>query len=131
MDKELLFKARLPEGEVEVPGLGTVRVRGLSRDEVLAAQKADNTADLERRMLAAGMVDPALTVAEAGRWQMASPAGELEPVTQKIRDLSGMGDDASKSGGEGAGDGAGSGVRDVPGAEAVDDGGPPPPRDEQ
>lgn len=107
MDKAKLFAPRLPEADVEVPGLGvTVRVRGLSRVEVLAMRKAtdnENTLDgprvlvLERKMLAAGMVDPELTEAEAGRWQAASAAGELEPVVNKIQELSGLLEDSGKA----------------------------------
>lgn len=131
MDKEVLLKARLPEDDVEIPGVGTVRVRGLSRDEVLAAQKASTFAEFERHLVSYGMVDPELTLSEAGQWQMASPAGEMEPVTEKIRDLSGVGDDASKSGVPGDGDDSEPGVRALPGPEAGDDGGPSALGDEQ
>lgn len=90
MDKELLFAPRLPEADVEVPGVGTVRVRGLNRPEAMAVQAVSGTEARERKILALGMVDPALTEAEAGRWQKAAPAGELEPVTTRIAELSGM-----------------------------------------
>ena len=105
MDKELLFKPRLPEADVEIAGVGTVRVRGLTRDEVMVVRKATDTAEnmdgpralvLERKMLAAAMVEPTLSEAEVGRWQKAAPAGELEPVVLKVQELSGMLDDAPK-----------------------------------
>ncbi len=104
MDKELLFKPRLNEADVEIPDVGTVRVRGLSRAEVLLVRKATDNEHvdgpralvLERKMLAAAMVDPPLTEAEVGRWQEASAAGELGPVVQKVQELSGMADDAPK-----------------------------------
>ncbi|HEY9418034.1 MAG TPA: hypothetical protein VIQ30_25015 [Pseudonocardia sp.] len=104
MDKELLFKSRLNEADVEIPDVGTVRVRGLSRVEVLAVRKATDTEQmdgpralvLERKMLAAAMVDPELSEAEVGQWQQASVAGELEPVVRKVQELSGMLDDAPK-----------------------------------
>lgn len=95
MDKELLLKARLPEADVEVPGVGTVRVRGLTRAEVLKCQTLvqdgpGRVEALERKMLALAMVDPELTEAEVGQWQKASPAGEMQPVTEKVQALSGM-----------------------------------------
>jgi hypothetical protein len=133
MDKEALFKPRLAEAEVDLPGVGTVRVRGLSRDEVIGIRKAaDNDPDtidgkrvlvIERKMIALAMVDPELTEAEVGRWQIAAPAGELDPVTDKIQELSGMKQGASKSGVPADGDGPGPGVRALPSGEAVDDGG--------
>jgi hypothetical protein len=97
--KELLFKSRLAEDDVQIPGVGTVRVRALSRAEVLLVRKATDLAGdvdgpralvLERKMVAAAMVHPPLTEAEVGRWQNASAAGELEPVTEAIQRLSGM-----------------------------------------
>jgi hypothetical protein len=99
VDKDLLLKPRLAEADVEIPGLGTVRVRALSRAEVLLVRKATDNAEgidgpralvLERKMLATAMVDPVLTEAEVGQWQQASAAGELEPVTRRIQELSGM-----------------------------------------
>jgi hypothetical protein len=116
--KEALFKARLPEDDVEVPGVGTVRVRGLSRAEVMLMRKATDTEAmdgsraliLERKMLALGMVDPQLTEAEAGQWQHASAAGELDLVSDRIAELSGMAEGAPKSGLPGDGDGPGPGV---------------------
>lgn len=91
----------MPEADVEVPGMGTVRVRGLSRAEQLltvkqgdidAAGNPDITrvAAIERRMIARAMVDPELTEEEAGQWQTRATNGELEPVTEKISELSGM-----------------------------------------
>jgi hypothetical protein len=117
MDKEALFRPRLPEDDVQVPGVGTVRVRGLSRVEVLQARKATDEATmdgprmltLERKMLAAALVDPALSEAEVGKWQAVAPAGELVPLIQAIERLSGLSDDAPKSGV--AGDGGEPGPR--------------------
>jgi hypothetical protein len=132
INKEALFKPRLAEAEIDLPGVGTVRVRALTRAEVIGIRRAaDNdpaTLDgkrvlvIERKMIALAMVDPELTEAEVGRWQDAAPAGELTPVTDKIQELSGMAEGASKSGVPGAGGGPGPGVRDVPGAEAGNDG---------
>lgn len=96
MDKELLFKPRLPEADVDVAGVGTVRVRGLNRAEAMMIQEAKGAATIERKLLALGMVDPTLTEAEAGQWQKAAPAGELEPVTEKISELSGLLVDSDK-----------------------------------
>jgi hypothetical protein len=146
MDREKLLAPRadtpsgLPEDQVEVPGVGTVRVRGLSRDEVVGIRKAtDNdpaTVDgkralvLERKMIALAMIDPELSEADAGQWQRIAPAGELEPVTDKIQELSGLAEGATKSALPGAGERPGPGVRALPGDETVDDGGPAAPADQ-
>lgn len=94
----------LPEDAVPVEGMGTVLVRGLSRGEVFAMQKARadggiKTEDAwERRMLSIGLLEPAMTEEEVGEWQRVSPAGEMEPVGEKIRELSGLSEGADKSG---------------------------------
>lgn len=97
-DKEALFKPRLPEADVDVEGLGTIRVRGLSRAEALQVQKLQGSgvAALERAMLALAMVDPKLSEGEVRQWQDAAPAGELEPVTDMVQELSGMAEGAAK-----------------------------------
>lgn len=120
MDKELLFKPRLDERDVVLPAVGTVRVRGLSREEVLSIRE-DRGVDFERRMLATGMVDPALTYDEAGRWMAAATAGEIRPVTEAILQLSGLAQGADKSGLPGDGADARGGVGALPGGEAGDD----------
>lgn len=128
VDKSVLLKDRLPEADVEIPGVGVVHVRGLSRGEVLGLQKkvgdgADRAARMERETIALAMVDPVLTVMEVQRWQEASPAGELEPVTEKIQELSGMKETSEK---EAVLDFRGepdAGVRALPGGQAEHDGG--------
>jgi hypothetical protein len=104
-DKSLLFKSRLPEADVDVPGVGTVRVRGLSRAEVMGirsdvkdeADAIKRIAWLERKLLAAALVDPVLTEAEVAEWQKASTAGEMEPVAHMVQVLSGTDDGAAKA----------------------------------
>lgn len=104
VDKELLFKAALPEGEVDLPGKGSVRVRALTRAEVMRVRSSvksiedaiKRVAELERKMLALAMVEPALTEEEVLRWQEASLAGEMEPVVQRVQELSGLIEGAAK-----------------------------------
>jgi hypothetical protein len=98
VDKGALLTERLPRGEVEIEGVGTIIVRGLSRYELLLAGKAGDgdVIATERRMVAMGMVDPELTPEDVERWQKASPAGELMPVVAKINELSGVSREAQK-----------------------------------
>lgn len=98
MDKELLFKARLRERDVELPDVGTVRVRALARGEVMSIKDAGDLdiQEYERKLIALAMIDPALTEDEVRRWQEAAPAGELEPVTSAIAELSGLDQEVAK-----------------------------------
>lgn len=123
MDKELLFKSRLPEADVDIAGVGTVRVRGLSRVEAMHVQAANGVEAVERRILALGLVDPELTEAEVGQWQKASIASELEPVAQKIAELSGILPESAKEAVKSFRGESGDGVRILLSGEASDAGG--------
>lgn len=100
VDKELLFKPRLPKADVtlDLEGIGeeTFRVRALSRAEALEVQKADGVAAVEQRMLAFGLLVPRFTEGQIREWQEAAPAGELDPLTERIAELSGMDKGAAK-----------------------------------
>lgn len=98
MDKAALFADRLPREDVEIPGVGTVTVRGLSRAELLLAGKLSDqgAAAMERRMLAFAMVDPEMSEGDVERWQGACPAGEIQPIVAAVNRLSGIGKDAEK-----------------------------------
>lgn len=95
-----------PEDDVEVSGLGKVRVRGLSRKEVMKVRKAADREDtidgnrqlaIEQHMLARAMVSPRMTEAQIAAWQDAGGAGEIEPVAQKVQELSGLLEDSQKA----------------------------------
>lgn len=99
--KDRLLKTRLPEATVTIEGVGDVRVRGLRRGEVFAIKKAtqgkDDLEAFETKFVAAGMLEPKLTEAEVRRWYKAAPAGEIDPVVDKINELSGLAQGADKS----------------------------------
>jgi hypothetical protein len=96
MDKDALLKSSIPEREVEIPGKGTVRVRGLSRHEYLQMGIIGKE-DLDKAeiyMLRLGLVDPSLSSAEVAQWRREAAAGEVDPVTDAINALSGLGEHA-------------------------------------
>lgn len=101
MDKELLFKPRLAEEEVDLPGVGTIRLRALTRDEIMAAQEEHidedgevDRAGLDNAILARSMVDPQMTEEETARWASVASAGEISLVVEAVMRVSAM-DDAS------------------------------------
>lgn len=96
MDKAQLFRSRLPEDDVDLPGVGKIRVRALSRAESLAVRDTDGWLAKERRILACAMVDPKMTENEVAQWQAAAGNGELDLVTGKVAQLSGMEEDSGK-----------------------------------
>lgn len=123
MDIEHLFKPRLPEEELDLPGVGVIRIRGLNRDEVLAVGKLTDVGERDRHLIAIGMVDPRLSVQQVRQWGAAATGGELERVSRAIAGLSGMLEDSAKSSYKSDGD-DGAGVRALSGGATVHDSGP-------
>lgn len=98
ISKEALLKKRFGEEEVEVPDVGTVRVRALTRGQALQLEgKEMGAAVMERKLIALAMVEPSLTEEEVGQWQELTTAGELQPVVEAIIRLSGMEQHAGKA----------------------------------
>lgn len=129
IDRDALLARRLetstgfPEADVEVPGIGTVRVRGLSRFEVLHIQQTKGgPAAVEVVTVHLGLVEPKLSEDEVKKWQRVSVASELEPITEAIGRLSGMFEKADKRAYQDFEADPGSEFRLLPSGEAVDDG---------
>lgn len=93
-----LLARRVPEGEHEIAGVGTVKIRGLSRAEALELRKIDDAAVADRRMVSLGLVEPKLTEDEVKVWQENSGIAEIEELTVAIGELSAQGRGAQKSG---------------------------------
>lgn len=88
------------EGEdLKLPSGRLVRVRGLSRQEIIGHGQDGATGDLiERRNILACLLQPKMTPAQVERWQKTDSAGgDLRVLSEKIRDLSGLGQGAQKS----------------------------------
>jgi hypothetical protein len=97
IDKEAFLKPRLPEAAVDIPGVGTARVRGLSRAEILAVQALPDTEAVERFVLLVGLVDPQLTAEEVAVWHAGVTTDEITMVMAAIKELSGLGDGAANA----------------------------------
>lgn len=90
VSKEALLQRRLAIEPVELPGLGVVRVRGLTRGEMAELQGLDGP-EAERVSISIGMVEPQLTRDEVDEWFDGNAAMEPQPVVAAINRLSGMG----------------------------------------
>jgi hypothetical protein len=94
VDKDkLLAKRGTPQRDIEVD-VGTVTVRGLTRAEVVQCRdESGKTIDVE--LIALAMVDPVLTLEEAGIWLETAPAGDYVNVLTAVTELSGMSEGAA------------------------------------
>lgn len=96
MDKSKLLTARPKTKDVELPDVGTVKVRGLTKAEVQAHTDEDGEVN-EAGLIATGLVDPVLTIEEVVEWLTVAPVGDYADVMTAIRDLSGLNREAAKS----------------------------------
>jgi hypothetical protein len=91
MDKSILLKPRLPELEVALEGVGTVRIRALSRTEAdRLGRFGDKYEDAMVFILSTGLIDPVLTADEVRQWRSGATTEEIETVNNAILDLSGL-----------------------------------------
>lgn len=98
MDLKTLLTAAANTAEFEIPGKGTVTLRGLTRHEVtLAGDLTDDKAAMERFLLVCGLVEPKITEEDAITWTKVATFGEINSIVTKINELSGFGPGADKS----------------------------------
>lgn len=108
MDKATLTRggagpAGLPQDTVDLVIDGetvTVTVRAMNRGELVHGGKLSNTKgqiEVERYLLSACMIDPVMTLEDVDAWMNAGAALEIQPVVEKINELSGIAQGADKS----------------------------------
>lgn len=121
MERDQLLSRRLPEEAHVIPGVGTIRVRGLSHLEALRVSALDGL-ERSKLILSLGLVEPAINDEEAGRWCRSAPSGEIEAVTNVVAVLSGMATAAAKEAYKSLRGEPGTGIHVLPGGEAGEDG---------
>lgn len=100
VDLKTLLSRGPNTAEVELPGLGSVTVRGLSRYEVSLATQATGegrAAAIEKGLLFFGLVEPKVTEDQVDELLKVLTFGEVNLLVSKINELSGFGAGADKS----------------------------------
>ncbi|HKZ19278.1 MAG TPA: hypothetical protein VJQ57_04140 [Acidimicrobiia bacterium] len=90
IDRAAFLKHRLGERAVELPGVGTIRVRGLSRQEVFDMKKEKDAEAMERRCVELAVVEPKLSAEDVAEWYANAPAGEIDMILTPIQELSAL-----------------------------------------
>lgn len=99
IDKDAFLKASTPEETICLPGVGDVRVRGLTRSEAVSLSEVkSDTPALERLIVRLGLVQPALSEAEVEAWYESAPSGLTDLIVNAVTRLSGADESAPKSG---------------------------------
>lgn len=96
---DLLREQEVETRDVKLPDGRLVKVRGLTRIELILSGKGDPDADeVERRNVSTCLLLPRMTKAQVGKWQcQPGSVMALARITTAIRDLSGLGEGAQKS----------------------------------
>jgi hypothetical protein len=115
----------------EADRLRKVHVRGLSRHEVIHVQAQKGVAAVEQMTVSLGMIAPKMTPEQVKAWQKSSTGDEIDPVTERIGQLSGMLKGSRKAAMKEMLADPGVEFRDDAGEGPVDDGGADAPGDEQ
>lgn len=99
MNKEELFIPDVDEEKVPLLRGGVVRIRSLSRLEVLHIRDTafPTKAAYEQHVLALVMMDPVMTAEDVAQWQKNSKPKEIEHVMEEVVKVSGLGQGADKS----------------------------------
>lgn len=131
--EELTTVDPVGEGDVTLASGKKVRVRGMTRGEVFVMQKVygSDEAAKERHIVSKCMLIPEMSEQQVGAWQREPANGNLDKVTEFIRELSKVKAGADKSGVSGIRADSESGVRVLPSGQAGDDGSRAPSDDEQ
>lgn len=92
----LTSQRALKTEEISLEGIGTIKVRALTRAESHEVSDAKTEVDKEKTILRWGMVDPEMSYQDVDNWMAAAPADQLQLVTLTISHLSGMLDGEGK-----------------------------------
>lgn len=73
------------------PGVGTVRIRPLTRAEAVEVQGKDiPMIELEKLFLSKALVEPKMTEADVSQFLNQVAAGTVQPLVERIAEISGM-----------------------------------------
>lgn len=95
---EILARRR-GEETVTLPGGGDVRIRALSRDDIIAAGELAQGEGGARDdyIVSCSLLEPVMSPSEVSEWGKNGAAGDLVFLTEQIRDLSHLQEGAGKS----------------------------------
>lgn len=96
LTRDQLLARRIEQEELTLPGGGVVLVRGVTRQEFHDISQVKNDRAREYATVAAGLVDPDMTVADVAEWASNGATGDIQEVVIAIGRLSRMIPEAAK-----------------------------------
>lgn len=99
LTREEILNKTIGHVVLTLPSGGQVKVRGLTRNEAIAVQQLEDMREKDNAMIAAGLVEPAMTVDDVAAWaEIPGSAGDTTEVSFQIATMSGFSEGAGKSG---------------------------------
>lgn len=99
LTREQILARRVGGGRetVELPGGGSVVVRGLSRKESHHLTALKDTEDQEIYAVSCALVDPALSEEDIRLWfEQEGSAGDIQAIAKRVNEMSGLSDGSGK-----------------------------------
>lgn len=97
LTREQILARKTGRGKATLPDGSTVGIRALTRDEVLEMNDLDlGHTDRSNFIIARGMTDPEMSIADVAAWGAEADAGDLTVVSEAIAQLSGLTPGAGK-----------------------------------
>lgn len=97
LTRDEILARKTGRGTVELPGGGTVEIRGLSHAEVIEGQTITDLNERNCFMVAHALVDPAMTIEDVIEWSREGAAGDITTVCEHVQVLSRLTEGAGKS----------------------------------
>jgi hypothetical protein len=88
--EELLASASVPTEDYDMPRVGLIKLKGLTRQESLEVGQAKNLVEQDRLLIMHGIAEPKLNYKDVETLSATMSSGTLEEITQAIARLSGM-----------------------------------------
>lgn len=90
LTREQILTRKIGGEVVTLPSGGTVKVRGLTRNQAQQVQDAPEGIDRDSMMIHLGLVDPELSAEDVVAWFDVAPAGDVLAIAREVSRLSGM-----------------------------------------
>lgn len=97
LTRDQILARKTGKGTATLPDGSTVKIRALTRDEILTMHGDYETpGERDSYIISRGMTDPALTFDEVQDWAAVADAGDLVAISEGIAELSGLKEKAGK-----------------------------------
>ncbi|MDQ1700685.1 MAG: hypothetical protein QOG34_2548 [Frankiaceae bacterium] len=96
LTRDEILARKVGHGEITIEDFGTVKIRALTMLEAVQVRELEGRVDQVYLIIALGLVEPAMSVADVELWGAQDSAGPLNAIADGIAVVSGMSEGAGK-----------------------------------